>query len=155
MHGLCPAYFWPPCMHGLRPEYAGSLLLVYIDTNLKYGTFTRFGVDSVLTSAGIREQPVFAWLPSFVFKLVRLTYLKLKAIFELKIVATTRRVANLDRSRTSPFTLGPNPSALAIWLYTGLTASQHLRIHRLRLLYTVKIIEETFAVGAFWSSRNS
>ena len=28
IHGLCPAYFWPPCMHGLGPEYARSLLLV-------------------------------------------------------------------------------------------------------------------------------
>jgi hypothetical protein len=86
-------------------------------------------------------------------KFIRLTNFKLEAIFELKPVATTRQMANLDRSKANPFTLGSNLTALAIWIYTGLTRFQHLPIHKLILFYMVQISEDMFAVGSIWSSQ--
>ena len=93
--------------------------------------------------------------PFYMFTFMRLTNLKLKAIFELKPVATTSQVADLDRSKAKPLIiLGPNLMALAILLYTGSTAFQNLPIHRPCLLYMVQNNEEIFAVGALWSSPN-
>ena len=54
-------------------------------------------------------------------KFMRLTIFKSEAIFKLKLADATVIVANLDRSKAKPLTLGPNVTALAIWRYTSLT----------------------------------